>query len=162
LLRDARSTCERAIGSPADIAKLTGLTGKLGFRYSHNDRCSATFMSDDDRTTLVDISLDSARYASEVDRSRFVDVKSISVGGKSATLYLAGDAREKSTDELLADAQSRVGRSADPIGDALVAGPETKHTVVVPLGDNVLRVRLDRRVSAEQAQAYVSSVVNHM
>src|SRR5207237_932072 len=71
---------------------------------------------------------------------KFASVKPITVAGKSGTLYVAGDAREPTTDEVMAQAQARVGRSRDPIGDALEAGPETRHVAIIRVGDKELIV----------------------
>lgn len=159
-VRDSRSTCERVVGSTAEVAKLTGLAVKSGHHFAYRDTCMATLEDAAGQGAVVDLSYEVS--GASVDRDRFVDAKPITVGGKSAMLYIAGNAPERTTDEMLADAQSRVGRSQDPMGDALVAGPETKHLVVVPLGSMRLRVRLDRRISPEQAQAYMNAVVGRL
>jgi len=76
-----------------------------------------------------------------------------------ATLFVAGESKEVSPDELLADAKSRVGQSGDPMGAALANLPPAQHVALVQAKDATIKILLDRKAfTVDEAKSYVGAV----
>jgi hypothetical protein len=112
--------------------------------------------------TAIKFDYEKHNYTTPPDESRFARVELFKANGHDAKLFVATDAKEATGEEIWADAQKRAAGprrlGKDPMGEALAALPETQHIVIVRFGSQDLRVTFDRRISLDQAKAYVESV----
>jgi hypothetical protein len=165
VLRDARSACEKLIGPVDDLEKLTGKALKKGYSYDGKYSCTQTveekarvggYVVQLEKPTQGDVesAARSEKQHAYVDRARF------STARGDTYLFVAGDAKGPSAEELQREAEKRVGQSRDPIGDVLSGLPPSQHVVLMRDGEGgVINIRLAREMfTAEQAKAYAIAV----
>ena len=152
--RDTRSTCQRIAGTPQEIETATGQSLVVGYHYDGKYACTQELEDAYDHRVIA-VEVEDRGYTTPPDDSRFARVEPFGTG----KLYVAGDAKAPSPDELMAEAQKQVAAgSHDGIGAALAASPETRHVVIVPFGARDLRISFDRVVPLDRAKAYAAIV----
>lgn len=144
---------------------IAGIPLETTFTYAGKYHCSRTLEARGARgRSIATIRVERPELAIDsTDRDKYVDEQRFSVASGEAVLLVAGEAREVSSDELLASAQSRRGRSHDPMGAALAALPARHHRVRLRTADHVVVLELDRTTfSVEQARRYAEVVGRHL
>lgn len=155
-IRDARSDCEK-ITSLAEMEQATGLKLKKGFDWSDKRKCEIAVDGVPFTGTIARVEIvhdnrwyEQQRHSLEQDGY----AKAERLDAANGWLFVAEKTRERSSEELMADAQSRVGKSRDPIGDALSAGGPSQHVVLFEFGTHMAIVHLSNRsFTPEQAKA---------
>jgi hypothetical protein len=167
LIRDTRTSCEKLVGPLAEIEKATGTkvvgdhgheVGDLCYKYINERGQIGHYIVhiDTDRRT----SYPSKLHALE--RGKYVDTVKFDTPSGPAVLFVAGDAKEISTEELQADVMRRAAvgrRGGDPMGEALANLPPAQHAIVFTAGSRAIRIDLDRKVwTVDAAKAYAAAV----
>lgn len=146
-IRDARSQCEKIVGSLADLGAQTNKTLKKGLDFKSDRGCELMVDDDPFHGTVIHIEVRNNHYYDQqrrdLDRGGYARSEKLDAG--NGWLFVAEKQRERSAEELMADAQSRVGRSRDPIGDALSAGGPSQHIALFEFGARMAIVKLSNR-----------------
>jgi len=165
-LRNVPSRCVRLVGPIAELEQLVGVELKLGYNYSGKSRCNQTVARRDALgagSTVVTLNVeDRGDFAGQLAQRRlekFADHLNLSLATGEAHLFVAGEATKRTTEDLMADAERRVGRSRDPIGDVLGELPPEEHVVILRYSRNLVTLSLDPRAfTVQQAKAYAAAV----
>ena len=165
VLRDARSACEKLVGPVDELEKVTGKALKKGYSYDGKYSCTQT-VEEKARVGgyVVQLETQTREDVESAARSEkqhaYADRAIFSTARGDTYLFIAGDAKGPSAEELQREAEKRVGRSRDPIGDVLSGLPPSQHVVLMRDGDGgVINIRLAREMfNAEQAKAYAIAV----
>jgi len=153
-LRDTRSDCQRIVGTQHDIELVTGQNVDHTFHYSGKYACTLN-LDGDTTQSILEIDVEEHGYTTPPDEAKFARVEPFGTG----KLYIAGNEKEQSPDELLAQAKKNAAAgSHDAIGAALAASPQTRHVMIVPVGARDLRITFDRVVPLDRAKAYAAVV----
>ena len=163
-LRDTRTSCEKLVGPLAELEQLTGT--KLEMRSGHEtDYSCYQYVDRAGHAGGFTVWVETARgdafdawMANEANR-KFADKTTFVTALGEVTLFIAGDASNISSEELLADAQANVGKTNDPMGAALAKLPPSQHVALLRMANKTLKVSLDRELfSVDKAKSYVTSV----
>jgi hypothetical protein len=165
VLRDGRSGCEKLVGPIDELEKVTGKALKTGYSYSGKYSCTQTveekarvggYVVQIETQTTGDVESEARREKAHA----YADRSIFSTARGDTYLFVAGDAKSPSTEELQREAEKRVGRSQDPIGDVLSGLPPAQHVVLMRDGEGgMINIRLAREMfTVEQAKAYAIAV----
>jgi hypothetical protein len=167
VLRDTRTSCEKLVGPLAEIEKLTGTKVVGDHGYEVGELCYK-YVNERGQIGHYIVHIDTDRRANfpyklqALQRGKYVDTVKFDGPSGPAVLFVAGDAKEISTEELQADVMRRAAvgrRGGDPMGEALANLPPAQHAIVFTAGSRVVQLDLDRKVwSIEAAKAYAASV----
>jgi hypothetical protein len=144
-LRDTRSNCEKMLGPLSALGKQAGKTFKKGLDYKSDRTCELTIDDKPFTGTQMDIEMHRSTFFEqrrrELDKGGYASSEKLGDGW----LYIAAKQKERSAEEMMADAQSRVGRSRDPIGDVLAAGGPSQHVALFEAGAWLVIVKMSNR-----------------
>jgi len=165
-VRDVPSRCARLVGPIAELEQLVGVELKLGYSFTGKSHCNQTVARRDSLgagSTVVTLEVQSrgdfAGQLARRKRDKFVDHLALSLATGEAHLFVAGEATKRTTEDLMADAERRVGRSRDPIGDVLAELPPEQHVVILRYSRNLVTLSLaPGAFTLEQAKAYAAAV----
>jgi hypothetical protein len=162
-LRDTRTSCEKLVGPVEDLEKLLGIELEMRSGYETKYSCYQ-YVDRAGRAGGYIVNLETNRGNVQSALAKhgartFADKATFTTALGEATLFIAGDAKAPSSEELLADAQSHVGRASDPMGAALSKLPPSQHVALLAMGATVLEVAMDRETfTVDKAKAFVSAV----
>jgi hypothetical protein len=163
-LRDTTSSCAKLVGPLAEIEKLTGVPLEMRSGYESKYSC---YQYVDRRGkaggSVVNIETTDgkllATWRDEEARRKFADKTTFPTALGEATLFIAGDAKQPSPEEMLADARSRVGQTKDPMGAVLGNLPPAQHVALFEGRDKTFKVVLDRELfTVDNAKTFVIAV----
>lgn len=144
-LRDTRSDCEKIVGSLSALGTQASKTFKKGLDFKSERGCE--LMVDDEPFTGTQMHVEMHRSTffeqqrRELDKGGYASSEKLGAGW----LYIAPKQRERSGEEILADAQRRVGRDRDPMGAALAAGGPSQHIALFEAGAWMVIVKMSNR-----------------
>ncbi len=165
-LRNVPSRCVRLVGPITELEKLIDVELKLDYGYAGTSHCSQTVArrgvlggNSPIVTVNVEDGGDVAGQLAQRRLEKFADHLTLSVATGEAHLFVAGEATKRTSEDLMADAERRVGRSRDPIGDVLGELPPEQHVVIFRYSKNLATLRLHHGAfTVEQAKAYAAAV----
>jgi hypothetical protein len=165
VLRDRRSECEKIVGPIAELEKLAG--GRLDKPRSYDSKYSCHITIDKDHHQAISIDIESVYgwswHKSYLEGEKFTDKQPLQTDAEEALVFVAGDMTKVSTDQLTADIYSRVGKSADPTGDALGALPPASHVVLLRRGKDAIKISMDHELfTVEKTIAYGKQVATRL
>jgi hypothetical protein len=170
VLRDTTSSCAKLVGPIAELEQLTGVQLELRSGYQSKYYSCYQYVDRRGRAGGSVVSLEAAdilafdTWTSAQSGRKFIAHESFSTGFGKAELYVAGDTPKASPEEMLAEAQSRVGTTSDPMGSVLASLPPSQHVVLLVTGTSrdtfkAVKLSLDRELfSVESAKAYATAV----
>jgi hypothetical protein len=158
-IRDARSTCEKLVD--ADTAgAILGMKLRSSYSYADKYHCSLSFSEMMPGGDLIRVEIenpgDISYNQSSLDKKRFARTENLPFAkGMPARLYIADVVAGPSTEELMARAVARVGKTRDPIGSVLGDLPPSHHTLLFELGTSVGTIQLSNtKITPEQAKQF--------
>jgi hypothetical protein len=162
-LRDTRTSCEKLVGPIGELSKLTGV--ELSMNSGHETKYSCyQYVDRKGRAGGFVVNIDTgngtiASESRELASRKFTEKKTLQTPLGEAVMFVAGDTTPVSQDALQADIMSRVGKSADPTGDALNALPPSQHVVLMEKNRTLIRLSMDREVfTVDKAIEYANAV----
>lgn len=163
-LRDTTSSCQKLVGPIAELEQLVGtqLEMRSGYEskyscYQYVDRRGKAGGSVVNIETSNGTTIQSALVG--VAGRGFIETQTFQTALGEATLFVAGESKAPSPEEMLADAQSRVGKTSDPMGAVLASLPPSQHVALMQGKDKVIKIQLDRELfSVDKAKTFVTAV----
>lgn len=159
VLRDARSACTKIIGSLDDLGREIHTTLKPGLDMDDKRGCELMIDDEPFHGTVIHIEVGDGRYYDQLRRSLdgagFARSEKLDIA--NGWLWIVDTATQRSSEEILADAKSRIGRSRDPMGDALAASGPTEHTALFEFGARRALVKFSS-LSFTPAQARAAAI----
>lgn len=163
-LRDTTSSCAKLVGPLAELEALAGAQLEMRSGYENEYSCYQ-YVDRRGKAGGIMVNLETSRgelltlWRNDEQRRKYADTVTFSTALGEAILFVAGESKQVSPEQLLADAQSRVGRSSDPMGAALADLPPSQHVVLVQGKGETIKIVLDREAfTVDEAKTYVSGV----
>ena len=154
------------MGPIAELEQLTGAQLEMRSGYESKYRCYQ-YVDRRGRAGGSVVAIETSGFEAfavwmrDESARKFIGHETFSTGFGNAELYVAGESPKVSPEEMLADAQSRVGKTPDPMGAVLANLPPSQHVVLFTAGTSrdSIKLSLDRELfTVEKAKAYAASV----